>query len=80
MSREIPDVHLYGTRELNQAYDIVNNLYRGFVGVQHFRTMTRLLGYQGIAVVIQEMLKVVKNLVRPERCGGKGNECVDLAG
>jgi hypothetical protein len=25
--------------------------------------MTRLLGYQGIAVVIQEMLKVVKNLV-----------------
>jgi cytoplasmic FMR1 interacting protein len=43
--------------------EIVNNLYRGFVGVQHFRTMTRLLGYQGIAVVIQEMLKVVKNLV-----------------
>lgn len=64
MTREIPDVHLYGTRELNQAYDIVNNLYRGFVGFQHFRTMTRLLGYQGIAVVIQEMLKVVKNLVR----------------
>lgn len=64
MSREIPDVQLYGTRELNQAYEIVNNLYRGFVGVQHFRSMTRLLGYQGIAVVIQEMLKVVKNLVR----------------
>ncbi|CAF1631788.1 unnamed protein product [Adineta ricciae] len=63
MSREIPDVQLYGTRELNQAYDIVNNLYRGFVGVQHFRAMTRLLGYQGIAVVIQEMLKVVKNLL-----------------
>ncbi|CAF2046241.1 unnamed protein product [Rotaria magnacalcarata] len=63
MTREIPDVQLYGTRELNQAYDIVNNLYRGFVGVQHFRTMTRLLGYQGIAVVIQEMLKVVKNLL-----------------
>ncbi|CAF4895272.1 unnamed protein product, partial [Rotaria sp. Silwood1] len=63
MIREIPDVQLYGTRELNQAYDIVNNLYRGFVGVQHFRTMTRLLGYQGIAVVIQEMLKVVKNLL-----------------
>lgn len=63
MTREIPDVQLYGTRELNQAYEIVNNLYRGFVGVQHFRAMTRLLGYQGIAVVIQEMLKVVKNLV-----------------
>ncbi|CAF3028948.1 unnamed protein product [Rotaria sp. Silwood2] len=63
MTREIPDVQLYGTRELNQAYDIVINLYRGFVGVQHFRTMTRLLGYQGIAVVIQEMLKVVKNLL-----------------
>ncbi|CAF0808663.1 unnamed protein product [Adineta steineri] len=63
MAREIPDVQLYGTRELNQAYEIVNNLYRGFVGVQHFRAMTRLLGYQGIAVVIQEMLKVVKNLL-----------------
>jgi cytoplasmic FMR1 interacting protein len=81
MSREIPDVHLYGTRELNQAYEIVNNLYRGFVGVQHFRTMTRLLGYQGIAVVIQEMLKVVKNLVRRKIFfSGNLNRCFDLVG
>ncbi|CAF1661747.1 unnamed protein product, partial [Didymodactylos carnosus] len=31
VGREIPDSQLWGTRELNQAYEVVNNLYRGFV-------------------------------------------------
>lgn len=36
----------------------------GFVGATHFRTMCRLLGYQGIAVVMEELLKIVKSLVQ----------------
>jgi Cytoplasmic Fragile-X interacting family. len=36
----------------------------GFVGATHFRTLCRLLGYQGIAVVMEELLKIVKSLVQ----------------
>ena len=36
----------------------------GFAGSTHFRTLCRLLGYQGIAVVMEELLKIVKSLVQ----------------
>ena len=36
----------------------------GFAGATHFRTLCRLLGYQGIAVVMEELLKIVKSLVQ----------------
>ncbi|KAJ8936438.1 hypothetical protein NQ318_015584 [Aromia moschata] len=35
-----------------------------FVGPQHFHTMCKLLGYQGIAVVMEELLKIVKSLIQ----------------
>lgn len=36
----------------------------GFVGPFHFRTLCRLLGYQGIAVVMEELLKIVRSLIQ----------------
>ncbi|KAG8300352.1 Cytoplasmic FMR1-interacting protein 1 [Homalodisca vitripennis] len=39
-------------------------LLAGFVGPYHFRTMCHLLGYQGIAVVMEELLKIVKSLIQ----------------
>lgn len=33
------------------------------MGPPHFKTICRLLGYQGIAVVMEELLKIVKSLV-----------------
>ena len=36
----------------------------GFVGAAHFRCMARLLGYQGISVVMEELLKIVKQLIQ----------------
>jgi cytoplasmic FMR1 interacting protein len=33
------------------------------VGPPHFKSIVRLLGYQGIAVVMEELLKIVKTLV-----------------
>ena len=38
--------------------------YSGFVGAPHFRAMSRLLGYQGIAVVMEELLKIIKSLIQ----------------
>lgn len=51
------------TQALNSAYQQIYSLYSGFVGAPHFRAICRLLGYQGIAVVMEELLKIVKSLV-----------------
>ncbi|KDR09197.1 cytoplasmic FMR1-interacting protein isoform X1 [Zootermopsis nevadensis] len=56
--------YLWGSKQLNLAYSTIYGQYAGFVGATHFRTMCRLLGYQGIAVVMEELLKIVKSLVQ----------------
>ncbi|KAK7874487.1 hypothetical protein R5R35_001571 [Gryllus longicercus] len=56
--------YLWGSKQLNLAYSTIYGQYSGFVGAQHFRTMCRLLGYQGIAVVMEELLKIVKSLLQ----------------
>ena len=48
---------------LSNCYNGIYSLYSGFVGAPHFRVIAKLLGYQGIAVVIEELLKIVKSLV-----------------
>jgi cytoplasmic FMR1 interacting protein len=48
---------------LNSSFSSIFALYSGFVGAPHFRIVAKLLGYQGIAVVIEELLKIVKSLV-----------------
>ena len=50
-------------QSLSNCYSIIHSLYSGFVGAPHFRVVAKLLGYQGIAVVIEELLKIVKSLV-----------------
>jgi len=52
---------------LSNCYNVIHSLYSGFVGAPHFRVVAKLLGYQGIAVVIEELLKIVKNLVSHSR-------------
>ncbi|KAA8589716.1 hypothetical protein FQN60_013081 [Etheostoma spectabile] len=56
--------YLYGSKTLNLAYSSIFNTYRNFVGPPHIKVMCRLLGYQGIAVVMEELLKVVKSLLQ----------------
>ncbi|CAB4007936.1 Hypothetical predicted protein [Paramuricea clavata] len=56
--------YFFGTKAQNAAFNSINALYNNFVGPAHFESMTRLLGYQGIAVVIEELLKVIKSLVQ----------------
>lgn len=60
-----PSYHfVWGTKALNTSYSAIFNLYSGFIGAPHFRSVCRLLGYQGIAVVIEELLKIVRNLLK----------------
>lgn len=56
--------YLWGTKALNVAYTTQYGQYSGFVGPHHFHTMCKLLGYQGIAVVMEELLKIVKNIIQ----------------
>ncbi|KAG8128477.1 hypothetical protein E2320_015328 [Naja naja] len=60
--------YLYGSKPLNIAYSHIYSSYRNFVGPPHFKTICRLLGYQGIAVVMEELLKIVKSLSQEEVC------------
>ena len=55
--------YLWGTKALSLSFGEIHKLYSHFVGSPHFRSICRLLGYQGIAVVIEELLKIVKSLV-----------------
>eukprot|EP00079_Xenopus_tropicalis_P033359 XP_017947130.1 PREDICTED: cytoplasmic FMR1-interacting protein 1 isoform X3 [Xenopus tropicalis] len=56
--------YLFGSKLLNLAYSSMFSYYRHFVGPPHFKVICRLLGYQGIAVVMEELLKVVKSLLQ----------------
>lgn len=55
---------LWGSKALNIANNTVYSQYSGFVGMPHFRCMAKLLGYQGIAVVMEELLKIMKSLIQ----------------
>uniref|UniRef100_A0A452INI1 Cytoplasmic FMR1 interacting protein 1 n=1 Tax=Gopherus agassizii TaxID=38772 RepID=A0A452INI1_9SAUR len=56
--------YLHGSKALNLTYSSIYSNYRNFVGPPHFKVICRLLGYQGIAVVMEELLKVVKSLLQ----------------
>ena len=58
--------YVWGTKLLTQSYSTIYSQYTGFVGFPHFRALCRLLGYQGIAVVVEELLKVVSEQVSPK--------------
>ena len=60
----MPHFYVWGSKTLNIANNTIYSQYAGFVGAPHFRCMSRLLGYQGIAVVMEELLKIVKSLVQ----------------
>jgi cytoplasmic FMR1 interacting protein len=50
-------------QRLNTSFATIFGLYSGFIGAPHFRAVCRLLGYQGIAVVIEELLKTIESFV-----------------
>jgi len=66
VAREVPpkgsDAHFYGNKALHGAYTSIFSLFENFVGSEHFGCIVRLLSYQGIAVVIEELLKIVDGL------------------
>ncbi|XP_053399045.1 cytoplasmic FMR1-interacting protein-like isoform X2 [Mercenaria mercenaria] len=56
--------YIWGTKSLTTSFSSVYSQYAGFVGPPHFRVICRLLGYQGIAVVVEELLKIVSDQLK----------------
>lgn len=75
-SSQQPPYHLYGTKALNIAFSAIHQLYSNFIGPPHFRAIAKLLGYQGVAVVIDQLLKVIKSLIQ----GTLASYCKTLQG
>lgn len=50
-------------QSLNVCFGNISNLVGNFVGQEHFQCLVRLLGYQGIAVVLEELIGKSQNLV-----------------
>lgn len=50
----------YGSKALNYAFNSIQKLYSGFIGSQHFRIFCRVLGYSGIALIIEELFKLIQ--------------------
>ncbi|XP_045119572.1 cytoplasmic FMR1-interacting protein-like isoform X1 [Portunus trituberculatus] len=54
----------WGSKALNVAFNTIFNQYSGFLGPPHLRSIVRVLGYQGIAVVMQELLEIINSLIQ----------------
>ncbi|XP_060592934.1 cytoplasmic FMR1-interacting protein-like isoform X1 [Ruditapes philippinarum] len=60
--------YLWGSQRLTHSFGCIYSLYSGFIGSPHFRVICRLLGYQDIAVVVEELLKIVEDKVKGPLC------------
>ncbi|CAO4374658.1 unnamed protein product [Caenorhabditis nigoni] len=66
-SREKPpqvgQVYYWGSKSLMAAFMNISNGYNSCIGTQHLKAITRLLHYQGIAVILDELLKMAHRLL-----------------
>ena len=54
---------LYSSKALRDAYGSIFNLYEKFCGPIHLRALSNFLGYQGTAMLLEELMNVVENQV-----------------
>lgn len=54
---------LFGNKQLREAYQSIFTLYDGFVGSIHFQALSKLLGYHGIAMLLEQLLNVIHSNV-----------------
>jgi cytoplasmic FMR1 interacting protein len=62
---QMPQYFLWGSKQLNATFSTQYGQYKGFLGTAHFRSICQLLDNQGIAVVMEIILKdIVKSLIQ----------------
>uniref|UniRef100_A0A0N5A899 Cytoplasmic FMR1-interacting protein n=1 Tax=Syphacia muris TaxID=451379 RepID=A0A0N5A899_9BILA len=55
--------YFWGSLSLNAAFGSIFQMYCGFIGMAHLKPMAKLLGYQGIAVILEELIKTCQSLI-----------------
>eukprot|EP00051_Salpingoeca_urceolata_P004991 m.69469 g.69469 ORF g.69469 m.69469 type:complete len:1254 (+) comp13989_c0_seq2:242-4003(+) len=59
----------FGSKALNSAFAAIQQQHINFVGVEHFKCVARWVGYGGVAMCIDELLKTIryalKNVLTP---------------
>jgi cytoplasmic FMR1 interacting protein len=54
---------LWGSKAMQTAFQAICSMYTQFIGFQHFKYMTKYLGYQGIALIMNEFFKFIESSV-----------------
>lgn len=60
---QVGQVYYWGSKSLMAAFMNICNAYSQCIGTQHLKAITRLLHYQGIAVILDELLKMTHRLL-----------------
>ncbi|EYC24494.1 hypothetical protein Y032_0013g1932 [Ancylostoma ceylanicum] len=60
---QVSFVYLWGSKSLNAAFANIFYSYARFIGIPHLKAIARLLQYQGIAVILEELLKMARLLI-----------------
>ncbi|CAJ0931257.1 unnamed protein product, partial [Mesorhabditis belari] len=50
----------WGSKSLVAAFTNIFHVYSGFIGMPHFKAIAQLLQYQGISVILEEVLKLAR--------------------
>uniref|UniRef100_A0A0N5BIL0 CYRIA-B_Rac1-bd domain-containing protein n=1 Tax=Strongyloides papillosus TaxID=174720 RepID=A0A0N5BIL0_STREA len=53
----------FGSRSLGAAAENIAKMHSGYIGYPHLRAIVRLLGYQGIAVILKEFTALIHSLL-----------------
>lgn len=53
----------FGSRSLNAAFSNICLMYSKFIGAPHLQVLVKLIGYQGISALLEELLTMVQLLI-----------------
>ncbi|KAF7638684.1 Cytoplasmic FMR1-interacting protein [Meloidogyne graminicola] len=56
----------FGSKSLNAAFYNLSMMYSGFIGFSHFRIIAKLIGYQGIAAILGDLLSSARRLLNDQ--------------
>lgn len=65
--RDLPPQHvpqdLWGSKAIQTVFQAIHSLYTGFIGTQHLKCINKYLGYQGIAMIIDDFTKLIASII-----------------
>ncbi|XGW28728.1 hypothetical protein V3C99_008485 [Haemonchus contortus] len=60
---QVSFIYLWGSKSLNAAFANIFFPFSRFIGIPHLKAIARLMQYQGIAVILEELLKMARILI-----------------